>query len=94
MKTGKQLAYTRVDFTNPAGDLVAYGCTNPSSLKSHDKLTVSVDHTKYVGKSSSHPVRESFMRRSLNLHPINLQENVKFSEDGESVIEGEDKLVD
>jgi acyl-coenzyme A thioesterase 13 len=23
---GKQLAYTRVDFTNPAGELVAYGC--------------------------------------------------------------------
>ncbi|KIM43214.1 hypothetical protein M413DRAFT_444024 [Hebeloma cylindrosporum] len=56
---GKQLAYTRVDFTNPAGDLVAYGY-----------------HTKYVGKSSSHP------------------ENVMFSEDGESVIEGEDKPVD
>jgi len=56
---GKQLAYTRVDFTNPSGDLVAYGY-----------------HTKYVGKSSSHP------------------ENVKFSEDGESVIEGEDKAVD
>ena len=26
---GKQLAYTRVDFTNPAGELVAYGCTYP-----------------------------------------------------------------
>jgi hypothetical protein len=25
-KPGKSLAYTRVDFTNPAGDLVAYGC--------------------------------------------------------------------
>ncbi|KAH9480443.1 Putative esterase C31F10.02 [Psilocybe cubensis] len=53
---GKQLAYTRVDFTNPAGELVAYGY-----------------HTKYVGKSSSH------------------EANVKFSEDGESVIEGVDK---
>ncbi|KAF8903144.1 thioesterase thiol ester dehydrase-isomerase [Gymnopilus junonius] len=56
---GKQLAYTRVDFTNPAGELVAYGY-----------------HTKYVGKSSSH------------------HENVKFSEDGEKVIEGIDKDVD
>ncbi|KAG6909137.1 hypothetical protein DXG01_001889 [Tephrocybe rancida] len=35
---GKSLAYTRVDFTNPAGELVAYGY-----------------HTKYIGKSSSHP---------------------------------------
>ncbi|PPQ65407.1 hypothetical protein CVT26_000032 [Gymnopilus dilepis] len=56
---GKQLAYTRVDFTNPAGELVAYGY-----------------HTKYVGKSSIHG------------------ENVKFSEDGEKVIEGADKDVD
>lgn len=23
---GKSLAYTRIDFTNPAGELVAYGC--------------------------------------------------------------------
>ncbi|TFK17407.1 thioesterase thiol ester dehydrase-isomerase [Coprinopsis marcescibilis] len=52
---GKQLAYTRVDFTNPAGELVAYGY-----------------HTKYVGKSSSH------------------HDNVKFSEDGETVVEGQD----
>ncbi|KAG1822422.1 thioesterase thiol ester dehydrase-isomerase [Suillus subaureus] len=52
---GKSLAYTRVDFTNPAGDLVAYGY-----------------HTKYIGKSSSDP------------------NNVKFSEDGEQVIEGND----
>ncbi|KDR82816.1 hypothetical protein GALMADRAFT_220815 [Galerina marginata CBS 339.88] len=56
---GKQLAYTRVDFTNPEGDLVAYGY-----------------HTKYVGRSSSHA------------------NNVKFSEDGETVIEGIDKDVD
>ncbi|KAF8195558.1 thioesterase thiol ester dehydrase-isomerase [Pholiota molesta] len=55
---GKQLAYTRVDFTNPAGDLVAYGY-----------------HTKYVGKSSSH------------------SENVTFSEDGETILNGEDKGV-
>ncbi|KAG2140253.1 thioesterase thiol ester dehydrase-isomerase [Suillus bovinus] len=52
---GKSLAYTRVDFTNSTGDLVAYGY-----------------HTKYIGKSSSDP------------------NNVKFSEDGEQVIEGND----
>ncbi|KAH7878026.1 thioesterase thiol ester dehydrase-isomerase [Lentinula edodes] len=56
---GKSLAYTRVDFTNPAGELVAYGY-----------------HTKYVGKSSTH------------------QKNVKLSEDGEQVLEGEDIDID
>lgn len=52
---GRSLAYTRVDFTNPAGELVAYGY-----------------HTKYVGKSSSH------------------DNNLKFSEDGQIVLEGKD----
>ncbi|KAI0259810.1 Thioesterase/thiol ester dehydrase-isomerase [Gloeopeniophorella convolvens] len=52
---GKSLAYTRVDFTTPAGQLVAYGT-----------------HTKYVGKSVGHA------------------DDVKFSEDGEKVIEGKD----
>jgi acyl-coenzyme A thioesterase 13 len=28
---GKQLAYTRTDFTNEKGDLVAYGCTSSSA---------------------------------------------------------------
>ncbi|CAK5284175.1 unnamed protein product [Mycena citricolor] len=40
---GKQLAYTRVEFTNPEGVLLAYGY-----------------HTKYVGKSGSHPNNVSF----------------------------------
>ncbi|KAI0304519.1 Thioesterase/thiol ester dehydrase-isomerase [Multifurca ochricompacta] len=52
---GKSLAYTRVDFTNPAGQLVAYGT-----------------HTKYIGRSIGHG------------------ENVKFSQDGEKVVEGKD----
>ena len=30
--TGKSLAYTRVDFTNPAGQLVAYGSEYPIVL--------------------------------------------------------------
>jgi len=51
---GKSLAFTRVDFTDDAGALVAYG-----------------HHTKYIGKSSGHP------------------RNVKFTDDGETVIEGE-----
>ncbi|OCB89871.1 Thioesterase/thiol ester dehydrase-isomerase [Sanghuangporus baumii] len=53
---GKTLAFTRVDFTNPAGDIVAYG-----------------QHTKFIGKS------------------IGNKDDVKFSEDGERVIEGTDK---
>jgi len=52
---GKSLAYTRVEFFNSAGDLVAYG-----------------HHTKYISKSSSH------------------ENNVKFSKDGQTVVEGSD----
>lgn len=57
---GKSLAYTRVDFTNDKGTLVAYGCTfsfrNESGIHRPDTLLY-VDHTKYVGKSSGHKVR-------------------------------------
>ncbi|KAJ4482076.1 HotDog domain-containing protein [Lentinula aciculospora] len=40
---GKSLAYTRVDFTDSAGELVAYGY-----------------HTKYVGRSSTHQVSNTY----------------------------------
>ncbi|KAI6117090.1 thioesterase thiol ester dehydrase-isomerase [Pisolithus croceorrhizus] len=50
---GRQLAYTRIDFTNANGELVAYGT-----------------HTKYIGKSATDP------------------KNVKFSDDGETIVEG------
>ncbi|KAF8899725.1 HotDog domain-containing protein [Mucidula mucida] len=56
---GKSLAYTRTEFTNAAGDLLAYGY-----------------HTKYVGKSGVH------------------ENNVKLSDDGETVLEGKDLDVD
>ena len=53
---GKSLAYTRVDFTNDKGNLVAYGCT--SFLYDESQIhRLHTDHTKYVGKSSSHKVR-------------------------------------
>ncbi|EPQ54606.1 Thioesterase/thiol ester dehydrase-isomerase [Gloeophyllum trabeum ATCC 11539] len=52
---GKSLAFTRVEFFNAKGDLVAYG-----------------HHTKYVGRSHTH------------------DKNVTFTEDGESVVEGQD----
>ncbi|KAG8686160.1 hypothetical protein FRC08_012712 [Ceratobasidium sp. 394] len=50
---GKTLAFTKIEFRNPAGQLVAFG-----------------HHTKFIGKT------------------INHEKNVKFSPDGESVIEG------
>ncbi|EIW79857.1 hypothetical protein CONPUDRAFT_58584, partial [Coniophora puteana RWD-64-598 SS2] len=40
--TGKSLAHTRVDFTSPTGDLVAYGRASFCSFS----------HTKYVAKPS------------------------------------------
>lgn len=51
---GTSLAYTRVDFTNTLGELVAYG-----------------HHTKYIAKCSHN-------------------NDVKFSEDGEDCVEGQD----
>ncbi|KAK0202001.1 HotDog domain-containing protein [Desarmillaria ectypa] len=56
---GKSLAYTRIEFKNATGDLVAYGY-----------------HTKYIGKALVH------------------ENNVKLSEDGETVLEGKDLEVD
>ncbi|KAG8825484.1 hypothetical protein FRB91_011947 [Serendipita sp. 411] len=52
---GKNMAYTRTEFCDRNGQLLAYG-----------------SHTKFLGKTINHP------------------KNVKFSEDGESVIEGQD----
>ncbi|KAL5632719.1 hypothetical protein ACGC1H_005616 [Rhizoctonia solani] len=50
---GKTLAYTRIEFRNQGGQLVAFG-----------------HHTKFVGKTVNH------------------EKNVKFSPDGEDLIEG------
>jgi acyl-coenzyme A thioesterase 13 len=68
---GKSLAYTRVDFMNDKGTLVAYG--RMSSLYHEPQIRRSytvlphADHTKYIGKSSSHEVRPglSFLPLSL-----------------------------
>ena len=85
------MAYTRVDFTNAAGELVAYGRkTCVLTRKVMRKLIASTpDHTKYVGKSSSDPVSnfDNIFLQRLDNH---VQNNVKFSEDGERVIEGND----
>jgi len=88
---GKSLAYTRVDFTNDKGTLVAYGCTSSFCDESgiHRPGTLLyVDHTKYVGKSSGHKVRPGLS--FLPLPPFStssLQDNVEFTEDGEDLVE-------
>jgi hypothetical protein len=60
---GNSLAYARVDFTNPAGQLVAYG----SGFSLVASLTEGWDsdpaHTKYIGKSVGHAVRYFFFSR-------------------------------
>jgi len=52
---GRSLAYTRVDFTNDKGTLVAYGCMSFPYDESQIHRPCP-DHTKYIGKSSSHKV--------------------------------------
>ncbi|KAG8761645.1 hypothetical protein FRC14_000029 [Serendipita sp. 396] len=70
---GKNMAYTRTEFCDRNGQLLAYGSkiyigpANSFTYRSHRK-----GHTKFLGKTINHP------------------KNVKFSEDGESVIEGQD----
>ncbi len=62
---GKQLAFTRVDFTNASGELVAYGRMSQTLtfiLSERDDSFI-VDHTKYIGKSTSHPVSDIFFLR-------------------------------
>ena len=57
---GNSLAYTRVDFTNDKGILVAYG--RMSSLYDESQIyRPYTDHTKYIGKSSSHKVGPRFL---------------------------------
>ena len=52
---GKSLAYTRVDFMDSKGTLVAHG--RASFLYDASRvLKPYTDHTKYIGKSSSHKV--------------------------------------
>lgn len=54
---GKSLAFTRIDFTNPAGELVAYGRKLCFADLGYFILRLHfTDHTKYIGKSSSDPV--------------------------------------
>ncbi|KAF8631048.1 hypothetical protein AX15_002656 [Amanita polypyramis BW_CC] len=75
---GRQLAFTRVDFMDSNGNLVAYG-----------------HHTKYIGRGSSHAVSVRAMDVAYGMTQVcAAQNNVKLSEDGERIIEGEDIDVD
>jgi hypothetical protein len=69
---GKQLAYTRVDFTTPAGDLVAYGCVASFYPLPYTVFLTPfhIAHTKYVGKSSMHEVSDLIQYRRLFLKKI------------------------
>lgn len=48
-----------------------------------------IDHTKYIGKSIGHQVSPTIFL--IPQHLMLAQDNVKFSEDGEQVVEGVDK---
>ena len=50
------------------------------------------DHTKYIGKSSAHPVGPLDLLFSWCCSPFDFsnKKNVKFSDDGANIIEGED----
>jgi acyl-coenzyme A thioesterase 13 len=67
---GKSLAYTRIDFTNPAGQLVAYGSEFSPLLcrvcRSLANRMLGLAHTKYIGKSIGHGVRHFF--KSFPMH--------------------------
>ncbi|KAH7915866.1 hypothetical protein BJ138DRAFT_1097619 [Hygrophoropsis aurantiaca] len=70
----KSLAYTRVDFLNPGGDLVAYGCKKLFLNFMHAALIHIADHTKYVGKSSSDPTENvSLMEKTLIKEGLDLE---------------------
>ncbi|KAG8817391.1 hypothetical protein FRC17_011249 [Serendipita sp. 399] len=74
---GANMAYTRTEFRDKTGMLLAYGSKVHARAQLGGMLKVRpVGHTKFLGKTINHP------------------KNVKFSEDGETVIEGEDLEAD
>lgn len=65
---GTSLAFTRIDFTDDKGSLVAHGRMSSSfhepRIHGPDTLLFT-DHTKYIGKSSSHKVSLDLKFRPL-----------------------------
>jgi hypothetical protein len=69
---------------------VSKGARQPCPFLKDNALT---DHTKYIGKSLDHPVSQGFFSSfSTPCRRIPLQKNVKFSNDGSQVLEGDDIL--
>ena len=87
---GRTLAYTRIEFTNAKGDLVAFGRGCQSCIPFTKLNKTWADHTKFVGKALQHEVGSERAVTELHLL-IEPQENVKLSEDGEILVEGEIK---
>ena len=84
---GKSLAYTRVDFMDSEGTLVAHGRTFPLYNESRI-LKPYTDHTKYIrGLSSQKVCPGSLTYPSFSLLIFSLQDNVEFTKDGEGLIE-------
>lgn len=84
LSPGKSLAYTRVDFYNAAGQLAAYGRAYPSLISLRQRMSADESSwTLTTGFGSADHTK--YIGRSGG-H----KEDVKFSEDGESVVEGED----
>ena len=82
------MAYTRIDFTNPEGELVAYGCKSPSEQNHVCNARHFLVHTKYVGRSSDHAVSTGPDVTAGMTETWVVQNNVELSEDGERLIGG------
>ena len=72
---------------------MAYGRKSLAMYSRHPsilKLLLFLDHTKYIGKSSAHPVSRVVQWHGVGANRYGIQLNVKFSEDGEDLTEGEE----
>jgi hypothetical protein len=87
---GKSLAYTRVDFTNDKGTLVAYGCTSSFCDESESQIRHSARRPHQIHRQvikpqgpPGSPVPSFFLLFSTS----SLQDNVEFTEDGGDLVE-------
>lgn len=88
---GKSLAYTRVDFTNDKGTLVAYGSMSSCPVRHKSTSRNLFDRTQATQNiSANHRITRfvcQVFRSSLSwLSTRLLQDNVEFTEDGEELI--------
>lgn len=90
---GKSLAYTRTEFKNSNGDLLAYGCEYRKPRTSRDTLSRLCRPYKVRWKIIFSSCKSNLCM-SRRCPTSRLQKNVKFSDDGEDVIEGDDLEID